>query len=197
MPRAGEMSHHVSPQKTRCPGHGDLHRSALLLSRHQRGLIKGRSSDWPRPLRRRLQSLYFGVDQDRQQATCQLSSPPSRSIEPTDPRLPRVDQNMPVTLGLDRLTRRRPVRQRLLPFLDRSRRRVRFFKTAILFLTLLAICTLVAASSSGRFYLLNSAAAMRDTALAAAFRSRARSRLSSKQSGPISASGASNRRRRS
>ena len=26
-------------------------------------------------LRRRLQSLYFGVDQDRQQATCQLSSP--------------------------------------------------------------------------------------------------------------------------
>jgi hypothetical protein len=72
---------------------------------------------------------------------------------------------MPVTLGLDRLTRLRPVRQRLLPFLDRSHRRVRFFKTAILFLTLLAICALVAASSSGRFYLLNSARQMRDTAL--------------------------------
>jgi hypothetical protein len=72
---------------------------------------------------------------------------------------------MPVTLGLDRLIRRRPARQRLFPFLDRSRRRVRLFKTAILSLTMLAICGLVAASNSGRFYLLNSARQTRDTAL--------------------------------
>ncbi len=72
---------------------------------------------------------------------------------------------MPVTLGLDRLTRHQPVRQRLLPFLDRSRRRVRFFKSAILLLTFLSICALIAATTSGRFYVLNSASQMRDTSL--------------------------------
>ena len=50
------------------------------------------------------------------------------------------------------LTRRRAARQRLLPFLERTRRRERWFKSAIVALTLLAVAGVVGSSRVGRWY---------------------------------------------
>src|SRR5438132_8623637 len=65
-------------------------------------------------------------------------------------------------LGFVLVGRRPPLRQRILPFLERSQRRRRLFKAMIAAVTAAVMVAMIAASSAGRHHLLLGATRFRD-----------------------------------